>query len=381
MIGRLLLKQISHDKKSLLLLGPRQVGKSTLLHSLKPDLVVDLSSEEEFFHHSSDPSYLSSLIQNNKLILIDEIQRVPSLLNAIQYEIDKAKRESRSCRFLISGSSARKLKRGQANLLPGRLFSYELSGLCAKELQYKVDINKAMCLGFLPEPYLETNIKSAQKMLTSYSAIYLKEEIQAESLTRNIQGFARFLNIIAQRASEIIDFSKLATKSKVSRTTTVRFVELLEDTLVAQRVYSFEEAPEADVVKHPKIYFFDVGVLNGLLQNFIASPDRIGALFEHLVYNQVRNSVLAHDIKAEIFYFRTRHGVEVDFIVKLNKKVWAIEVKAGKVDSGDLSALKIFREYFPDVHKCVVVSPSEKKRSLEDILVCALPDLLLEMGL
>jgi predicted AAA+ superfamily ATPase len=381
MINRLLRRALKNDKKSALLLGPRQVGKSTLLHSLGPDLVIDLSSQNEYFLHSSDPNYLSSLLPNKKLVLIDEIQRIPGLLNTVQYEIDKASREKRHCRFLLSGSSARKLRRGQSNLLPGRIFQYQLSGFCARELDFEINFDKALRFGFLPEPYLDDDEVSSQKLLVSYASAYLTEEIQAEALTRNIEGFARFLKVMAEKAGQILDYSKLSTKSKVSRTSLVRFVELLEDTLIARVIDSFNESDEAQVVRHPKLYFFDVGVLNGLNQNFTASPDRVGILSEHLVLNQMVNSSLAQGRNLEFSFFRTRHGAEVDFVVKEGSELWAIEVKTGKVDESDLNGLKIFKHYYPRVKNLYAVSTSEKRRSIKGVTICSVIDLLKDMNL
>jgi uncharacterized protein len=315
------------------------------------------------------------------LIMIDEIQRIPGLLNSVQAFIDASKGKKHKLRFFLSGSSARKLKRGQANLLPGRIFSYELGGLCAQELSYRIDEKKAFQHGFLPEPYFEKDASFCEKLLRTYSGTYLKEEIQSEALTRNIQGFARFLMILAQSSGQILDFSKLSTKAKVSRTSSIRFVEILEDTLIAQRVTSFENAVTADTIHHPKLYFFDVGVLNGLLENFNPSADRVGFLFEHLFYSQVRNSALALDIPHKIQFFRTRHGVEVDFVVTLNGKVWAIEVKVGDISASDLSGVKAFREYYPDVHGCAVIVPKQKTRKKDGILICDWIRLLQEMGL
>lgn len=366
------------SKKSILLLGPRQTGKSTLLKRLKPDLMINLSSESEFLKYSSDPELFESVIlgKNYKTVFIDEIQRLPNLLNSIQAIVDDVK-----IKFYLSGSSARKLRRGHANLLPGRIFTYTLGGLTAKELNYKMDLKRALTVGVLPEPYLEKDKATAVKLLESYSATYLKEEIQAEALVRNIQGFARFLNAMANVSGKILDFSKVATKAKVSRTNVVRFVEILEDTLVAYRVPIFEETLTADTIKHSKIYFFDVGVLNGLLGNFTVSDDRIGSLFEHFIFNQIKNSISASDEKAEIYFFRTRSGVEVDFIIKLKGKVWAIEVKAGSIAKSDLGGLKAFREYYPEVHRCIAVSPKEIFRELDQILICDWVTLLKELGL
>src|SRR5690606_7303920 len=182
-------------------------------------------------------------------------------------------------------------------------------------------------------------------------------------------------------SGKICDFSKISTKSKVSRTGVVRFVEVLEDTLLAQRIEVFSEAEDADVIKHPKLYFFDVGVLNGLLGNFAASLDRLGLLHEHFIYSQLRNSAMAHDEPIDIRYFRTRHGVEVDFVVTLRNRVWAIEVKSGEIDGADLESLRAFRRYYPRVHRCVAVGMREQRRSIDGILIGNWDELLREMEL
>lgn len=384
MVDRLLQGKIKGLPKSILLLGPRQVGKSTLLRGLKPDLIVDLSLESEFFRFSTQLDLLERIIDDVRpeRVLIDEIQRIPEILNTIQSLLDTTKRRGEALRFLLSGSSARKLRRGHANLLPGRVFTYNLSGICAKEVEYDLNPSRALRFGFLPEPFFEERDDICEKLLTSYSATYLREEIQAESLSRNIQGFARFLNVIAATAGQVLDFSKVSSRAKISRTSCVRFVEILEDTLVAHRISIFDGISNADVIKHPKLYFFDVGVLNGLLQNFNVSADRVGHLFEHLVYNQIRNSAFAHDVPCEIFFFRTRHGLEVDFIVRINGKVWAIEAKAGAIDDGDLQPLRAFRDYFPGVAGCIAVTLRQERRwkSKDGIVVGDTAAMLREIG-
>lgn len=382
MVNRLVKEKIQKSAKSVLLLGPRQVGKSTLLSSLKPDLIINLARQNEFLRYSSEIDLFSEQIEgsNAKLIFIDEIQRIPDLLNTIQAIIDEGKAKN-PIRFLLSGSSARKLRRGQANLLPGRIFSYQMAGLALAELNYQAKLERALKYGFLPEPFFEKNQSHCEKLLDTYSATYLHEEIQAEALTRNIQGFARFLILLGSQSGQILDFSKIAKRAKVSRTSCVRFIEILEDTLIADRVTVFDEIVDADVIKHPKLYFFDVGVLNGLMKNFNVSIDRKGVLFENLIYSQIRNSALAWDIPFSIQYFRTRHGTEVDFIVKIAGKVWAIEVKAGAIESKDLNGLRSFREYYPQVHKCILVTPNEKRRTKDGILICDWITMIQEMGL
>lgn len=381
MVNRRLASVLAASKKSCLLLGPRQVGKSTLFKSLAPEMSINLASESEFFRYSTDPELLETVVreQSPRTVFIDEIQRIPTLLNTIQAILDDSPHPPR---FYLSGSSARKLRRGHANLLPGRIFTYHLGGLAASELDYRVNLKKALAHGLLPEPYLTSDDRASEKLLRSYSGTYLKEEIQAESLARNISGFARFLEAMASFSGQICDFSKISSKSKVSRTSCIRFVEILEDTLIAERVSVFERADEADTIKHPKFYFFDVGVLNGLLGNFAVSQDRIGNLFEHFVFNQLRNSAMARDEEIKIEYFRTRHGLEVDFIVTFRGKVWAIEVKSGSVQNSDLESLRAFKRYFPKTHRAIAVSPKEIRRSSRDgILICGWVDLLKELGL
>jgi predicted AAA+ superfamily ATPase len=381
MLSRLLASLVGKASKSVLLLGPRQTGKSTLLGNLNPDWTINLADEGTFFRYSQDPGLLGEELDAqtpSSLILIDEIQRLPNLLNTVQASIDRKKSKHR---FLLSGSSARKLKRGQANLLPGRLFGYELGGLCGAELAYAADLNQALRFGLLPEPYLGKNPAENQKLLETYSAVYLSEEIKEEALARDIQGFSRFLRAIAERAGTAIDFSKLSRQAGVSRATCTRFVEILEDTLVAHRVHSFQGADGADTVKHPKLYFFDVGVLNGLLRNFSVGAARRGPLFEALIYSQLRNSLLARDLPAEIFFFRTRNGVEVDFIVELRGEIWAIEVKAGAVDDHDLRGLVAFKDYYPKVKGLIAVGEVDRARRKNGVLICNWMTMLKEMGL
>lgn len=205
--------------------------------------------------------------------------------------------------------------------------------------------------------------------------------MQAEALTRNLQGFIRFLSVMAESSGRILDFSKISLKSKVSRSSIIRFVEILEDTLVGSRVEVFDLAEGADVIKHPKFYFFDPGVLNGLLGNFIVSKDRIGSLFEHFIYSQLKNSAQALDQKLEVFYFRTRHDVEVDFVIRWKKKIFAIEVKSNSVSKSDLSSLKKFKEYYPQVSQCFVVSSKEKSRIQDGIVICGVSELFKMLGM
>jgi predicted AAA+ superfamily ATPase len=390
------------DPKSVLILGPRQVGKSTLLRSLHPSIVVNLASEREFFRFSSEPGLLETILEGMEKseatttrcrVLIDEIQRIPALLNSVQFCLDEEKIAEKKdakksvLQFLLSGSSARKLKRGQANLAPGRLRIHYLGGLTCGELQYRLDVERALILGTLPEPYLSSEQGGAEATLRDYSATYLKEEIQAEALTRNLQGFARVLNILAESSGNVLDLSKVATKAKVARTSVVRFIEILEDTLIAERIWCYCPESEVDTIKHPKLYFFDPGVLNGLMNHFSPSPERRGILFEHLVLSQIRFSAWSLGKQAKFHYFRTRHGREVDFVIELpGGGWWALEVKAGPIQEADLKPLLAFRDSLTSLERKrfrfgVVSLRETRRRILKGCLISGLNELLKEMGL
>lgn len=346
MVDRLISKLIAQTKKSVLLLGPRQVGKSTLVSHLSPDLSVNLSDEFEFMTHSSNLNELGRLIhlQSAKTVFIDEVQRLPRILNTVQALVDKQK----GLKFYLTGSSARKLKRGGANLLPGRVLNFNLGPLVAAEMAYKLETTKALSLGTLPEAYLEGKSPETEHLLKSYAANYLKEEIKAEALTRNLESFARFLNESISSVARFIDLTKMAKRAKISRHAVPRYFEILEDTLIGHRVYPFTPLMEKeDLIRHPKFFLFDNGIYNGLLQNFIPSTDRMGPLAELLVFTQILHSAWARNLDVNISSFRTRRGIEVDFVVQLQQRVNAIEVKAGdSASTDDCEGLLYFKKAF-----------------------------------
>lgn len=378
-VPRLLSQRLKASKKSILLLGPRQVGKSTIVQELKPDLSINLSDEKTYLEFASNTDELNQRLKGGvyKTVFIDEIQRLPSLLNTIQVILDD---RTRPTKFYLTGSSARKLKRGHANLLPGRIFAYQLGPLCAAELKYHLDITKALSIGCLPEPYLLEQRFEAEKLLSTYSAVYLKEEIQAEALTRNLEGFSRFINIAAESSGQILDFSKIAKEAKIERKICSRFYEILEDTLISHRIEVYEKT-SADIRKRPKFYFFDTGVLNGLLGNFKVSNDRKGLLFEHLVINQIIASAKSCDKNVKLSYFRTRSGFEVDLILEIGDKTYAIEIKSGQVGSDDAQKLERFLTYKKNMSGLYLVCLKTSIKKIGKVRICELPQLLIELGL
>jgi predicted AAA+ superfamily ATPase len=346
MISRLLSSSLRKSSKSVLLLGPRQVGKSTLIKALKPELEINLADEAQFLRYASDPAQFRDDILGSECstIFIDEIQRLPRLLNSIQAIID----DNRKLKFYLTGSSARKLRRGEANLLPGRILRYNLGPLVASELDYKLNTNKALEVGTLPEVYLEKSRELSERLLKTYAGVYLAEEIKAESLVRDLNSFARFLSEVGVLLGTFIDLTKLAQRAKISRHAAPRYFEILEDSMIGRRLYPFTGCEHGiDLVKHPKFYLFDNGVANGMLGNFTASRDRIGILAEQLVLNQLVHSAWAHDADITVSTFRTRGGLEVDYIVELSNKLFAIEVKSSDdIVTDDLTGLGFFHDQF-----------------------------------
>lgn len=381
MVTRLIAGHLAKSKKSVLLLGPRQVGKSTLVRGLRPDLSVNLAYEQDFIIHSTQPEELGRLIliERAKTVFVDEVQRIPRILNTIQHLID----EKRDLKFYLTGSSARKLKRGGANLLPGRVFNFKLGPFAAAELSYEIDTQRALSLGTLPEPYLESKDRDAQRLLRSYAANYLQEEIKAEALTRNLEAFARFLNEAILSAGQFLDHTKLAKKIRISRHAVPRYFEILEDTLIGHRVFPFGPLSEScDLIRHPKFYVFDNGVYNGVLQNFTPSADRIGVLSEQLIFNQLMHSAWCRERDIKISTFRTRSGVEVDFVVELGAGPAAIEVKStDSVSTEDCEGLSYFHQVFPKNRGLFIFHMGLRERKLGPVWSLPWQKGLKELGL
>lgn len=378
MIKRLIAPSLQSSKKSILLLGPRQTGKSTLIKQLRPDIEINLADQAVFTRFLSDPSLLRRIVGVSKTIMIDEIQRIPSLLNTIQALID----ENKNRRFYLTGSSARKLRRGEANLLPGRIHSYSLGPLTPIELGESFDELKACRQGLLPDPYLESDARSWQKTLKTYAATYLREEVQAEALTKNLEGFSRFLNIAAAWSGQFLDFSKMSSLAEIERTSARRYFEILEDTLIVQRLNAFAKSEKVRLIQHPRFYFFDVGVLNGIMGNFTVSPDRIGSLFEHLVVQTIHSTAQALDRDIRMSVYRTSGGAEVDIILEEGRDIFAIEVKATKkVSHNDFRGLKAFSDFVgKKKHSAIVVSMDNQVQHFDGGIAIPLSKLWQHLG-
>ena len=319
-------------ERSLFLLGPRQTGKSTLLQHLFPDaLYIDLLTSEVFRQFSSAPETLRHAINDHQLVVIDEIQKLPNLLDEVQHLID-----TRGTRFLLTGSSARKLRRGRANLLGGRAFFLSLHSLVSTEIGFE-RIDELLQRGGLPGI---VDSPLSWEALKAYTGTYLREEIQAEALTRSIGNFARFLDVAAHFNGAQINYTKIGRDSEVPPRTVRDFVGILQDTLILHVLPPFRASPTRKLTATDKVYFFDIGVANALCgrRSLHQSSAEYGTALEQLVFLELRAAIDYLRLDTRLAYWRTLTGVEVDFLVG---DELAIEVKSTRrVGPSDLRSLR-----------------------------------------
>lgn len=332
MRDRLLTRRISLAEKSILLLGPRQVGKSTLCRSLNPPILIDLADEQNFLSYAKDPGRLGrelAAMPPSGMVVVDEIQRIPSLLNSIQAILDDP---SNSFRFILTGSSARKLRRGGANLLPGRIILEYMDPLTYLEAKDGFDLKRALQIGMLPGIYLQEQDSIAT--LETYAEVYLREEIQAEALTRNLGGYARFLDLAAILSGQWLNYSKISSETEIPKETVRRYVRLLEDTLMMFRLPSFSPRMKITrrIAQRDKFVLFDIGVRNALLglHRRPITADQIGTVFEQWVVLQIIYLNRALRKRWRLSSYRTQGGAEVDLVIERADDIVGIEVKAGR---------------------------------------------------
>jgi uncharacterized protein len=273
MFERLLAPRLRATNRSILLLGPRQAGKSTLLGSMQPDVVLNLADPGVHRRYVAHPELLLETLDaapdTTRVIFIDEVQKVPALLDAIQVVLDASPKRFR---FLLSGSSARKLKRGQANLLPGRVVVHAMHPLLEREIGAGFELDRALAHGTLPATWMESDPESRAELLRSYADVYLREEVQAEALVRDLGGYARMLDFVAAASGTIVNVNALSRAAEIRHETARRYLDVLEETLVMFRIPAWSGSDRASLVAHPKLYLFDIGVRNALLRRPLDHP-------------------------------------------------------------------------------------------------------------
>lgn len=351
---------IKAPDKSFFLLGPRGTGKTTWARSSLPEAVyLDLLEAELFNDLAANPQRLEGLLPTRRggWVIIDEVQRIPEILNEVHRLI-----EARACRFVLTGSSARKLRRDGTNLLAGRALTYAMHPLTAVELGRDFDLERSLAWGRLPSVYVD---KDPKAYLESYVATYLREEIQQEGLVRSLGPFARFLEAASFSQASVLNVSAVARDCGVERKVVENYFSILEDLLIAVQVPVFAKKAKRRVAAHPKFYFFDAGLYRALRpKGPLDRPEHIeGHALETLVFQELRaiNDYLR--LGYSIHYWRTADGREVDFVLYGEAGIKAIEVKrAATPASSDFSGLRAFLEDYPMAKAYVLYGGSRRRR-------------------
>jgi predicted AAA+ superfamily ATPase len=353
---------------SCLLLGPRGTGKSTWLTHLLPDsLRIDLLKPDVYRELSARPERLAALAAATRpgsMIVIDEVQRVPELLNVVHGLIESPSPR----RFVLTGSSARKLRRGGTDLLAGRAVLRTLHPFMAAELP-TFDLDAALRLGLLPLVRSSTN---PDDTLRSYATLYLEQEVQLEGWARNTGAFARFLEAISFSHAEVLNLTNVARECQVERKTAAGYLGVLEDLLLAFRLPVFARRTARATTAHPKFYLFDTGIFRSLRPTGPLDHDRgftDGNALEGLVAQHLRAWIAYSRRRADLFYWGTPGGLEVDFVIYGDAGFWAIEVKhTNRVRPEDLRALRAFKRDYPEAETRLLYRGSE--RLLVDGILC-----------
>lgn len=353
--------------KSFFLFGPRGTGKSSWVRTTFPQaLYLDLLGSEIYNDLLASPQRLDSLIPKGftDWIILDEVQRVPELLNEVHRLI-----ESKKHKFVLTGSSARKLRRKGVNLLAGRALTYTMHPLTAKELGQDFDLKHSLKFGQLPSVYRETDPKA---YLESYVQTYLREEVQQEGLTRNLGAFSRFLEAASFSQGAVLSVTAIARDCGVDRKVAESYFLILEDLLLARKIYPFTKKAKRRVVAHPKFYFFDVGLFRTLrpMGPLDAPEEAEGPSLETLVLQEILALNACLGLGYEVFYWRTSHDVEVDFILYGPKGLLAFEVKrTARLRPEDFRGLKAFLRDYPKARPFLLYGgPRRMKEGEIDIL-------------
>ncbi|RLC47686.1 MAG: ATP-binding protein [Candidatus Cloacimonadota bacterium] len=348
-------------QQSAFLWGPRKTGKTTYLKAKFPcSVVYDFLQTDLFFEFSKKPSLLREQLLAKKddvlnyPIILDEVQKIPQILDEVHWLI-----ENIGLRFILCGSSARKLKRGKANLLGGRAWRYEMFPFVTAELE-NWDLLRILNRGMIPDHYLQENYK---KTLRSYIQDYLKEEVFAEGLTRNIPAFSRFFDAMGYSHGELTNYSNIARECGVDSKTVKEYYQILVDTLLGTMVEPFKRRQNRQVISRmAKFYLFDVGVAGAITKRHLTEEkgELFGKAFEHFIFMEIAAYNSYNELDYEINFWRTKSGLEVDFV--LGSGEIAIEVK-GKdhINKKDLRPLNAFIEEYSPTKALVVCNEREER--------------------
>jgi predicted AAA+ superfamily ATPase len=338
----------SENGKSYFLFGPRGTGKSTWLRNIHPDVAwIELLDSAVYRSFLSYPERLEDYVEihrNKGIIIIDEIQRVPQLLSMVHKLIEKMP----DMRFILTGSSARKIRQAGVDLLGGRAIIKEMHPFMAAELGNEFSIEKSLETGLVP---LVWSSEHPAETVRGYIGLYLEQEIRAEGLIRKLDNFTRFLETVSFSHGHLLSISDISRECQVKRSTVDGYIEILEDLLIAKRIPVFSRRAKRALVAHTKFYFFDCGVYRSLRPRgpLDRPEDLLGQALEGLVYQHLQAWIDYSGLDMRLFFWRTRAGSEVDFIVYGSDCFWAIEVKnSSSIRRSDLGPLKTFFEDYPE---------------------------------
>lgn len=332
---------------SFFLFGPRGTGKTTWLKRQYPSaLWINLLQPEELMYYSASPEKLKDVIlanPNAKTVIIDEVQKVPILLSLVHSIIE----EKRGIQFILTGSSARKLKRAGVDLLAGRAILKKMHPFAAFELKDEFQLDQALKIGLLP---LVWEAENPLATINTYAALYLKEEVQEEGIVRRVGDFARFLKVMSFSHASLLNTANIARECSVSRKTVDSYLQILEDLMLSFTLHVFTKKAQRALSAHAKFYFFDAGVFRSLrAKNPMDRSEEIdGAALEGLVAHHLKFWLDHQEDSWELEFWRTRSGVEVDFVLYGPTGFWAIEVKNNSTLSpSDTRGLEEFQKDYP----------------------------------
>lgn len=367
----------SPKDKSFFLFGPRGTGKTTWVKSsFTKALYLDLLEAELFNDLMANPQRLENFIPKNfnDWVVIDEVQRIPELLNEVHRLIEKNK-----YKFILTGSSARKIRRKGVNLLAGRALSCHLYPLTTGELGKDFNLSRSLAYGQLPCVYTEENPKA---YLESYIKTYLEEEIRYEGLARNLGAFSRFLEAASFSQGSILNISSVARDCGVERKVVENYFTILEDLLIAYKIPVFSKRAKRRLAAHPKFYFFDAGIYRTLRPSGpLDLPEEIeGHAFETLFLQELLAINAYFELGYDIFYWMTANNIEVDFVLYGNKGIKAFEIKrTGKITGSMLRGLKAFQKDYPGA-KLYFIYGGERRLRDGDIEIIPINNALKELS-
>jgi len=348
-------------RQSAFLWGPRKTGKSTYLKARFPQsLVLDFLKTDLFLEFSKSPFLLRErlLAENDEVlrhpVILDEVQKVPQVLDEVHWLI-----ENKGFRFILCGSSARKLKKGEVNLLGGRAWRYEMFPFVSAELE-ELNLLRALNAGMIPDHYLK---KDHRRALKAYTNDYLKQEVFDEGLTRKVPAFSRFFDAMAYSHGELTNYSNIARECGVDSKTVREYYQILVDTLMGTMLEPFKRRQERQVISRAaKFYLFDVGVAGALTKRHLEEQkgELFGKAFEHFIFMELSAYNSYSELDYEINFWKTKSGLEVDFV--LGRGELAVEVKGtDRVDKRDLRSLKAFRGTYAPRQALVVCNETAER--------------------